>query len=58
MRFEPAAAAAAAGCQLASAAAPAAGSGRPRLTAGAVRLKDPILNHRSYDLTAIDPDGH
>jgi hypothetical protein len=49
----PTAAAAADGTD-GTAAATAAGSGRPRLTAGSVRFKDPILNDRSDDLTALD----
>jgi len=50
-------AAAATGCRSATAAATASGSGCPRLTDGAVRLKDPILDYRSDDLTATDR-GH
>ena len=38
----------------AGAAAAASGSGRPRLTCDAVRLKDRSLDYRSDDLTAID----
>ncbi len=34
--------------------ASASDPGSPRLTGGAVRLKDPILDYRSNDLTAID----
>jgi hypothetical protein len=37
-----------------SAAAAGSSSGCPRVTGGAVRLKDPILDYRSNDLTAID----
>jgi len=47
-------AAAATGCRSATASATASGSGCPRLTGGAIRLKDPILDYRSNDLTAID----
>jgi hypothetical protein len=47
-------AAAATGCRSATATASASRSGCPRLTGGAVRLKDPILDYRSNDLTAID----
>jgi hypothetical protein len=35
-------------------AATAAAAASPRLTGGAARLKDPILDDRSDDLTAID----
>ena len=38
----------------ATATATASGSGCPRLTGGAVRLKHPILDYRSNDLTATD----
>jgi hypothetical protein len=34
-------------------AATASGTGRPRLTSGAVRFKNPILDYRFDDLTAI-----
>lgn len=47
------AAAAAAGTD-GTAAATASGSGRSRLIGGSVRFKDPILDDRSDDLTAID----
>jgi hypothetical protein len=47
-------AAAATDGRYATATATATASGCPRLTGGAVRLKDPILDYRSNDLTAID----
>jgi hypothetical protein len=53
MLLEPAPAAAATGCRSATAAAPATAA-CPRLTGRAVRLKDPIFDYRSNDLTAID----
>ena len=54
MRLAAGPAAAATGCRYAAATAADAGSGCPRLTGGAVRLKDLILDDRSNDLTAID----
>jgi hypothetical protein len=53
MRLAASPAAAATGCRYATAPAAATGSGCPRLT-GAASLKDPILDYRSNDLTAID----
>jgi hypothetical protein len=54
MRLAASPAAAATGCRYASAAATATASACPRLTGGAVRLEDPILEYRSSDLTSID----
>jgi len=54
MRLAAGPAAAATGCRNATATATATRSGCPRLTGGAVRLKDPILDYQSNDLTAID----
>jgi hypothetical protein len=54
MRPAGSAATAATGLRSGPATATATGSGCPRLTGGAVRLKDPILDYRSNDLTAID----
>jgi hypothetical protein len=53
MRLAAGPAAAATGCRSATAAT-ATASGCPRLTGGAVGFKDPILDYRSNDLTAID----
>jgi len=54
MLLEPAPAAAATGCHYATAAATASATACPRLTGGAVVLKDSILDYRSNGLIAID----